>query len=380
MLNLKKVEEFLLNKLSPVTTRKWLSEIKKWVVKKEAALLQKQLDAKVEHFLETSPSSELLKYVLPVQVKLIMESTKDSDEAHRTLDIVFRAVNAYAELDPIVGVQPISAPVSKVFIMKYTPPKSDAGGTLLGIGQLLPTAKLEIVSNVVEAFSKKLNVQYSIEAAQDFNNRHDLDITTELVNAVGSEISNEITTLVLHNLTELADKTSLVELSANSVEAIVGKLIQSINRDSRAIARDTLRGNSNVIVTSPDVVSLLQNSKLFESVGTTFSGDCSYSSIIHVGTLSNDIQVYSSMASSLSGKVLIGYKGKSGPVDVGYIFAPYTTVLPLGVSITPDSFHPTAKFATRYGTYENDVSNYYKLLDVSDLLKSYNTHTEILLG
>ena len=71
------------------------------------------------------------------------------------------------------------------------------------------------------------------------------------------------------------------------------------------------------------------------------------SSLRYVGILDDRINVFYN-SSMDSNEVLCGYRGSSD-IDVGYVYAPYITMVSKGVAINPKTFEPVLSFMTRYG-------------------------------
>jgi len=65
-------------------------------------------------------------------------------------------------------------------------------------------------------------------------------------------------------------------------------------------------------------------------------------------------------------EILVGYKGKTGEMDVGLIFAPYIMLMPTGPVVDAATFQPLMKFMTRDGVVSDDDShNYYEKIKIT---------------
>lgn len=248
--------------------------------------------------------------------------------------------------------------------------KSYAGRLYGGSGSMIEgsggrTVKLEVVSQAVEAGTRKLQAGWTIEAMQDLKSQHNLDLESELTQVVSAEIVQEIDSEILSDLLALAGTVATynyatIGLGPQYQPAYLGDRFANlgiiINAVANEIARKTRRGPGNFIVVSPMVVSLLQSaakSVFAPAVAGSFKGP---NNTMLVGTLNGTIKVYSylwNQVSGLSGAVndtiLVGYKGGNGETDTGYFYCPYVPLMSSGVVINPITFQPVVSMMTRYG-------------------------------
>jgi hypothetical protein len=239
---------------------------------------------------------------------------------------------------------------------------------------------LDIVSQAVEAGSRKLQAGWTIEAMQDLNAQHGLDLESEMTQALSAEIVQEIDQEILSDLLALAGTVETFDgagagaygTGGNYTPAFVGDRLANlgviINRVANEIARKTRRGAGNFIVVSPLVVSVLQSaakSVFAPAVEGSFKGP---NNTMMVGTLNGTIKVYSYLwnqagttgaplytTSNLGGgdqandTILVGYKGGNGETDTGYFYCPYVPLMSSGVVVNPVTFQPVVSLMTRYG-------------------------------
>lgn len=243
-----------------------------------------------------------------------------------------------------------------------------AGGTLLGGGggDLEASGgrklKLDIVSQAVEARSRKLQASWTVEAAQDANSQHGLDIETEMTKAISAEIVQEVDSEIIQDLYGLAGTVRNFDFSQtlgpNYAPAFVGDRLSHIavfiNEIANEIARKTRRGAGNFIVVSPAVVSALQSggkAVFAPAIEGSFKGP---NNTMLVGTLNGTIKVYSylwnqeTIGSSADNRILVGYKGGNGETDAGYFYCPYIPLMSSGVVMDPVTFTPNISLMTRY--------------------------------
>ena len=227
------------------------------------------------------------------------------------------------------------------------------------------TVKLEVVSQAVEAGTRKLQAGWTIEALQDLKSQHGLDLESELTQVISAEIVQEIDSEVLSDLLALAGTVATYDYASIGLgpqyqPAFLGDRFANlgviINAVCNEIARKTRRGPGNFIVVSPMVVSILQSaskSVFAPAIAGSFKGP---NNSMLVGTLNGTIKVYSYLWNQVSGlsaavndTILVGYKGGNGETDTGYFYCPYIPLMSSGVVINPVTFQPVVSMMTRYG-------------------------------
>ena len=224
-----------------------------------------------------------------------------------------------------------------------------------------------IEKNSVEAKSRALKAEYSMELAQDLKAIHGLDAETELANILSSEILAEINREVVRTVyvtakpgaqTDTANAGIFdMDVDSNgrwSVEKFKGLMFQ-LERDANAIAQETRRGKGNMVICSSDVASALQmagvldytpalnNNLNVDDAGNTFAG-----------VLNGRYKVYiDPYAANQAAKqyYTVGYKGTS-PYDAGIFYCPYVP-LQMVRAVGENNFQPKIGFKTRYGLTAN---------------------------
>jgi hypothetical protein len=262
-------------------------------------------------------------------------------------------------------------------------PTGSADQTGYNVGQGMVTGDAENLGNgddnqfnemafsiekvLVEAKSRALRAEYTLELAQDLKAIHGLSAEAELANILSTEILAEINREVIRTIYKVAEQGAAVntatpgvfdlDIDSNgrwSVEKFKGLLFQ-IERDANAIAQRTRRGKGNVIMCSADVASALTmagvldytpalNANLnVDDTGNTFAG-------ILMGKFRVYIDPYSANVSA-NQYYVVGYKGSS-PYDAGIFYAPY---IPLQMvrAVDPKMYTPSIGFKTRYGMVAN---------------------------
>jgi len=236
-----------------------------------------------------------------------------------------------------------------------------------GVGNQFNEMSFSIEKVLVEAKSRALRAEYTLELAQDLKAIHGLSAEAELANILSTEILAEINREVIRTIYKVAEQGAAVntatpgvfdlDIDSNgrwSVEKFKGLLYQ-IERDANAIAQRTRRGKGNVIMCSADVASALTmagvldytpalNANLnVDDTGNTFAG-------VLMGKYRVYIDPYSANVSAAQYYV-VGYKGSS-PYDAGLIYSPY---IPLQMvrAVDPKTYQPSIGFKTRYGMVAN---------------------------
>lgn len=254
------------------------------------------------------------------------------------------------------------------------------GGSLFGgSGSFLEGSggrkmSLEVLSQAVEAGSRKLQAGWTIESMQDMNSQHGLDIESELTKALSAEIVQEIDAEIITDLLNLAgtirtfdfDQTGGTSYAPAFAGDRFANLGVRINEVANEIARKTRRGAGNYVVVSPMIVSVLQSAAkavFAPAVEGSFKGP---NNTQLAGTLNGNIKVYSYLWNNAKSagyeaptgfmgqepgtdQVLVGYKGGDGETDCGYWYAPYIPLMSSGVVVNPVTFQPVMSLMTRYG-------------------------------
>jgi hypothetical protein len=247
---------------------------------------------------------------------------------------------------------------------------------------------LDVVSQAIEACSRKLQAGWTIEAMQDLNAQHGLDLESEMTQALSAEIVQEIDFEIIADLLGLAGTVETFDGAGagqyggggagNYAPAYIGDRLANlgvlINRVANEIGRKTRRGAGNFIVCSPLMVSILQSaakSVFAPAVEGSFKGP---NNTMMVGTLNGTIKVYSYIwnqagatlnlsdpggADQATDVMLVGYKGGNGETDTGYFYCPYIPLMSSGVVVNPVTFQPVVSLMTRYGkaVFVNDQTS-----------------------
>ena len=311
---------------------------------------------------------------------------------NRVILPVIRRVMPTVIANEIVGVQPMTGPVSQIHTLRvrYSDTADDAvagqealspfnialgySGDEAGsdAGKANATAALEgapgnrlsiqILKQAVEAKTRKLSARWTFEAAQDAQAQQGIDIEAEIMAALAQEITAEIDQEILASLRSLASVEETYDQSAVSGTAtFVGDehaaLAVQINRVANKIAQRTRRGAGNFAVVNNQALTILQSATTSAFARTTEGTFEAPTNTKFVGTLNNSMRVYvdsyrpDNTSGTDNGAVLIGYKGSS-EADAAAFYCPYIPLMSSGVVLDPATFEPVVGFMTRYGYVE----------------------------
>lgn len=225
-----------------------------------------------------------------------------------------------------------------------------------------------IDKQVIEAKSRQLKAQYSIELAQDLRAVHGMDADAELSSILATEIMLEINREVVDwiNYTAQVGKTGMT-LTPGSKAGVFDlqdpidtrgarwagesfkSLIYQIDKESVEIGRQTGRGQGNFIICSRNVVNILASTDQlvgYAAQGTARGLNTDTTKATYAGVLAGKYNVYIDQYARQD-YFTVGYKG-ANEMDAGIYYAPYVALTPLRGS-DPKNFQPVMGFKTRYG-------------------------------
>ena len=289
------------------------------------------------------------------------------------ISLVRRAMPNLIAYD-VAGVQPMSGPTGLIFAMKaryndltaspsqtkittndpealgitepatafsangaFTPGGNTGGMiTATGEGESFKDMGFTIEKSSVEAKTRGLKAEYTMELAQDLKAVHGLDAEGELANILSTEILAEINREVINTI-NLKAKVGLQNISASpagdydldvhadgrwSVEKFKALIFQ-LEVEANAISVETRRGKGNFAIVSPNVASALaaagqldygvagQGPLAVDATGNTFAG-----------TLNGSLKIYVDPYAGSTNFATVGYRG-TNPYDAGLFYCPY---------------------------------------------------------
>ena len=309
------------------------------------------------------------------------------------ISLVRRAMPNLIAYD-VAGVQPMSGPTGLIFAMKaryngtdaspqnplittgdlealglaepdtaFSGPASTAAGeTLGGTGAAFGDMGFTIEKAVVEAKTRGLKAEYTMELAQDLKAIHNLDAESELANILSTEILAEINREVINTINAkaivgaaAATAPGTFSLSADAdgrwaVEKFKSLLFQ-IEVEANKIALTTRRGKGNFIICSSNVASALAAAGVLDyapALATNLQVDATGNTF--AGVLNGRMKVY---VDPYAGPdyVTVGYRGTNA-YDAGLFYCPYVP-LTMVRAVDESTFQPKVAFKTRYGMQQN---------------------------
>jgi len=250
----------------------------------------------------------------------------------------------------------------------------DAGvAALLGdfeLGSNIPTIEVSFEKTAVEAGTRRLAANWSVELEQDLKNMNGIDIDTEHTNAMSYELQAEIDREMIVRMIQTAIQGGIgTGYSAWFAESADGRWMAERNRDLYAkliveanrIAIRNRRGAANFIVASPSVCAILEMLPEFTWMPVNGSVNTQPVGVAKVGNLGGRFNVYrdtrteaqreQGLRSAQVECALLGYKGPEF-YDTGIIYCPYIPVM-VQRTIGPNDFSPRVGLLTRYGVVDN---------------------------
>lgn len=223
----------------------------------------------------------------------------------------------------------------------------------------------------VEAKSRQLKAQYSLELAQDLANIHGMDADAELMNILSTEIQLEMDreAVTLINTQAQVGKSGRTGNSAgtpgifdltNSTdnggarwqgEAFKSLMVQ-IEKEANEIGRQTGLGNGNFIIASRNVVSVLaQTDQLIGggALGAQSGLNTDTSNSVFGGVLAGRFRVYIDQFAPYD-YITVGLRGSN--MNAGLFYSPYVGLMPLRTT-SEKSFQPIMGLKTRYAMSVN---------------------------
>ena len=216
----------------------------------------------------------------------------------------------------------------------------------------------------VEAKSRALKAEYTMELAQDLKAIHGLDAEGELANILSAEILAEINREVVRTILKKAKIGALQTSTAVSgifdvntdsdgrwmVERFKG-LIMQLEREANVIAKETRRGKGNFVIVSSDVASALAAAGQMDytpALSTDLNVDDTGNTF--AGVLNGKLKVYIDPYATVD-FACVGYRGNN-PYDAGLFYCPYVP-LTMVKAVGESDFQPRIGFKTRYGMVAN---------------------------
>ena len=235
--------------------------------------------------------------------------------------------------------------------------------TRQGEGDNFREMSFTIERTAVEARTRALKSEYTMELVQDLKAVHGLDAEAELANILSTEILAEINREVIRTMitqakwgcedTTYANGFDLMIDSQGrwSVERQKGLMLQ-LEKEANKIAFETRRGKGNFLLCSANVASALTMAGLLDyTSGLQDSLNVDVTSGTFAGTLNGRMKVYVDPYATSGDYAVVGYKG-TNQMDAGMFYCPYVP-LQMVRAVGQETFQPKIGFKTRYGMVSN---------------------------
>jgi len=282
----------------------------------------------------TEDNKILLDVVSGVFTTLDTACTNDVDDSTTAIEAIYTNEAAFSAI-----------------FKNYTGTYTTAQAELLG--KDMKEVGFSISKKSVEAKSRALKGQYSVEMYQDLKAQHGLLADEEIMSLMSyelqAEIDREIVDFVNSNATNVPNAsdisfTSAVDAAGRwEIEKYRREVIK-ISKESKIIGLDTKRGTGNILVVSPQVLTMLEQVGSFKTAEQK-SGVTNPISGGVAGTFDNKYKVIVDQYAT-SDYATVMYKGADRRDAMGF-FAPYVPLSFTKVTHA-DSGQPAVIAKTRY--------------------------------
>jgi hypothetical protein len=216
----------------------------------------------------------------------------------------------------------------------------------------VPEIRFDIQIQEIRAKPRKLKMLWTPEAEEDLRALWGLDITSELVGAASTEMALEIDREIINDLLQAAlAGTNKVQWDVKTQSGVsqyehLKGILVPLNQVSNTIWARTLRGAANWIVTSPDVVAILNSTDVFTTANVLGSTNFS-AGIMKAGVLNNQWTVWVDPYMKPKNLMLLGRQGTNF-LDTGFVFAPWVPIQVTGTFFDPGDFTLRKGIRTRF--------------------------------
>ena len=343
----------------------------------------------------------LLKNTEDEAQRLLKESTLAGDVAQFTPIMMPLVRRLYPTLiaNELLGVQPMTMPTGFIYalvnrytgngINTVTPTKrgqilafateADApavgatvtGGTSTATGKVVYKEKEKVLlvgkeinevgfsieKKAVEVQTRKLKGRYTLEMYEDLKAQHGLLADEELMSLMKNEMQGEIDREVVDFVNGIATvvPNAFKPNAADGrweIEKYRAEVIKIAN-EARQIGIDTKRGQANVLLCSPKVVTMLENVGSFKTASIDNSAAQPLSGGV-AGTFDNKFKVIVDQYAT-SDYITLLYKGTDRRDACGF-FSPYVP-LTFQRLIDPESGNPSILLRSRYSIDSNPLDS-----------------------
>jgi hypothetical protein len=235
------------------------------------------------------------------------------------------------------------------------------------IGETLGTAGNEfsdmgftIEKSSVEAKTRGLKAEYTMEMAQDLKNIHGLDADSEIASILQTEVLAEMNREIIRTINVKAKLGVQGATAPGTYDLATGadsdgrwavekfkSLMFEIEKEANQVAIETRRGKANVLLCSSNVASALAAAGYLDytpAISANLNVDATGN--LFAGTLQGRMKVYVDPYAQVDYANVI-YRG-SNTYDAGLFYCPYVPLTMLRAT-DENTFQPKVGFKTRYG-------------------------------
>lgn len=240
------------------------------------------------------------------------------------------------------------------------------------LNSILPEVNWDISMEAVKAEPRKLRFKWSPEAVEALQAYHGMSGESELVAGIAQQMMYEIDREIITDLSTFAASGttatfdySVPVAAVNTLDAL-RRIFLPLNDVSSAIHRKTKRGAANFMVTSPQVVGLLEQFQThgdyrgiftpdvnnlsqidYTQVSPTYNTMTSNMGVVRAGTLNKKWTIYQDPQMTYN-RVLMGFKGDSW-MDAGYAWCPWISMQMTNTFEDPQDFSMKKGIRCQYG-------------------------------
>jgi len=309
----------------------------------------------------------------------------------------------------VVGVQPMNGPVGLAYALRYyykgttteagfqsmpsysgftgstsgTTGTADAGtgvsmdvAEAWALGTNMPQLVVALEKTAIEAKTRKLAANYSLEAEQDIRAMHNVELSTKIVERLHYQVRSEKDRELLARMKAAAINTNSAyggeAATTFNVSASDGRwqqekfttIVNIINKKARDLMTANLHAPANFVIVSNRVGTALQ------SVGNQFMGNTANANVnqalTEIGTLNGTMKIYVDAYASTD-YALVGYKGQDDE-NTGIIYSPYVMGLK-AMATTQDDFSPRLGIIDRFAITDSLLGSgrYYRQINFSNI-------------
>lgn len=321
------INESLIDNIFPQQDRGKLVEGYRQLVKKYEHLMRPGLDPKVQVGLALQ--CENLRRETKSSRSMLLEDQTTANLATSVFPTTF-AFPLIAQVFPnlvaqqLCSVQPMNAPIGKVYYKSYIDETTGASLTHKGNSALtievpagIRKTRMNLTATTVTAEKRMLQARWSTEVQEDALALANLNVESDLMQALAAEVLAEIDWVILSEMVAGANNQVVytqAQLTGETITESQKRLYRSIV-DADALVFGKRYMQTNFIVGGPQATALLR--KLDD-----FAIDAGYNmnttmGVRHFGVFAGQWDVYTAPQYPNNNQLLMGIRGE------GYIYAPY---------------------------------------------------------